>query len=310
MIMRLQKFIFGAIACYLGLYCVSIQFANFMLCLFLILLVPILILRWVFINRLYKRSINTVSNNFRLRDNALHNDFCTILYTPDEKIVVMDNNPTANHAKRMFTLTKHKLDINKAWNRLCRIFDAYVTLDSLHSFYSYDTNVEVLTLETRASISVPKKEMKIDTTNNGPKFVDMNEVQPDSFGKSTNKVDTNNQNFVDMGSLPDSEKFETTNNTSSELMNMKDIMVNSSTKIDVNVATASELSVLPGINIVLAKKIVEHRNINGFFKNDEEFLKVANVKPHFAPKIKQNIIVSIPKQKDDDDHFEGRIVDF
>ena len=61
----------------------------------------------------------------------------------------------------------------------------------------------------------------------------------------------------------------------------------------------------------MAKKIVEYRDANGFFKNDEEFLKVANVKEHFVSKIKIMIkFGSRPSPKDDDDNDEGRIVDF
>ena len=96
-----------------------------------------------------------------------------------------------------------------------------------------------------------------------------------------------------------------------EFVEMGEVLSKESKQIDVNNATASEISILPGINIVMAKKIVEFRDTNGLFKNEEDFFKVANVKEHFIPKIKAMIkFGNKPTPKNDDDNDEGRIIDF
>lgn len=65
--------------------------------------------------------------------------------------------------------------------------------------------------------------------------------------------------------------------------------------IDLNNASDSELSKLPGINIVLAKKIVFQRENEGEYSSFEDFIKRMNIKPHFAKKIKN--LVKIEKMK-------------
>ena len=311
---EIKYFIYITLASYVAIGFISVQTANFLMALLLVLMIPFLILRWIFSNHLYKYSINSVSKQFVLNQNALHNDHCTIIYTPDEKIIVMDNIADRLHAKRMFTLKKDQLNINKAWNRACRIFDSFVTLDSLASFYRYDTRVDVITLEQKITDTpkeTVKKEVNIQKANQGPAFVELDTVKPDPFGVGGEKANHTEESFVAMDNIqeqkPTKERFQ----KEPEFVEIGDIMTKYNKKIDVNSVEAGGLSVLPGINIVMAKKIVEYRNTNGLFKTPEEFIQVAGVKEHFIPKIKAMITIGAPSQKkDNDDYNEGRIVDF
>lgn len=52
--------------------------------------------------------------------------------------------------------------------------------------------------------------------------------------------------------------------------------------IDINSCTAQEMTRLPGITIVDAKRAVEHRETQGRFKSVDEFVSFLKVKPHFA----------------------------
>lgn len=289
------------------------------------------IVRHFFLNLIYKTSIKLVNRQFVLRDNALHNENVTIIYTPDEKLVVMDNFADKRRAKRMFTLQKGKLNVNKAWHRVCKVFDSYMTLESLATFYSYDTNVEIITLDMPETPK--KKEMRIDRSNQGPKFVEMGGIQADSFAEGSNKVNDKGARFVDIDNIqeqkqyvPKAQKEVAFTNLSDiqeqvayvpkeaevqQFSDLGDILSSGSNKIDVNFATASEIAILPGINIVGAKKIVEHRDLNGLFKSDDEFFAVANVKDHFVQKIKPMIVIGKPVEKSDDDELsDGRVVDF
>ena len=64
-----------------------------------------------------------------------------------------------------------------------------------------------------------------------------------------------------------------------------------SEKIDINNSSESELIGLPGINIVLAKKIIKFREEEHQFYSVEEFLRVMKIKPHFAKQLRDLVIV-------------------
>jgi competence protein ComEA len=76
-------------------------------------------------------------------------------------------------------------------------------------------------------------------------------------------------------------------------------------KVDLNQATADQLSKCPGITSVLAKAIVEYRMKSGPFKSPEDLLKVKGItKEIFAkakPKMENNIIYFVPAASGDDE---------
>ncbi len=331
MIRRIRNILISIIVVYILLFGYSPSLANTVLAFILVAAVPIFFFRWLFLNYMYKYSITYASKQFVLNNNALHNDHVTVIFTPDEKLVVMDNMPSSVRPKRMFTLKKGKLNVNRAWNRVCRVFDSFVTLDSLVSFYSYDTKVEVITLEEK----LPKRrnDVNVSKTDSGPKFVEMNNIQADTYAKDTNKPNEKGAQFVEMNNIKEqeaytpkpqqeevfanlsdikeAEKYVPKESQAPEFTDLGDILSTGSNKIDVNYATASEISILPGVNIVMAKKIVEYRDLNGLFKSEDEFIQVANVKEHFVSKIRSKIIIGKKiEQSIDDDYSEGRIVDF
>lgn len=279
-----------------------------------LLALPAYIIYTIIRDNIYKNSSQYVPKMYVFDKNTLTNDHCTIKYTPDEQIVVTDNiNKNTRRDIRTFKITKSQnVNVNKLWNSVCKVFDGFVSLDSLVCFFNYDTTVDVKTIKLKESPKTPRQEnITIDTSKNGPKFVDMNNVRPDSFGEGAALAQKGREQFVNMDSIQEAKKVEERKIDAPEFVEMGDVLSAESKKIDVNNATASEIAILPGINIVMAKKIVEYRDANGLFKNDEEFLKVANVKEHFVSKIKTMIkFGSKPSPKDDDDNDEGRIVDF
>ena len=62
-------------------------------------------------------------------------------------------------------------------------------------------------------------------------------------------------------------------------------------KINLNKATAAELSQLKGIGMKYAERIVEFREKNGPFKQVEDLLKVQGIGPKTLEKNKDRIIV-------------------
>jgi len=47
--------------------------------------------------------------------------------------------------------------------------------------------------------------------------------------------------------------------------------------VNINRATAKELTVLPGIGDILAQRIIAYRNTNGYFSTEEELLNVEGI---------------------------------
>lgn len=308
---RIRIFILSAFVIYCVLLYFSPQIANFSLAVFIVLMIPVLILRQIFLDKLYQNSIDIVAKRFVIGKNAINNEHCTVMYTPDEKIVVMDNIADRNHAKRMFTLKKGKVNINKSWNRLCRVFDGFITLDSLASFFSYDTKIDIVTLESKVKRVEEKKRVDIDVSKIGPSFVEMDNIQPDTYSKGTEKPREVKENFVDINKMQEQKPVAEREEKAPEFVEMGDILSKSSNKIDVNKASAGELAMLPGINIVIAKKIIEYRDANGLFKNIDDFIKVAGVKDHFVSQIKNHIEIGKPNDDNPDDGQDvGRVVDF
>lgn len=332
----LKNFLIITLVGYVILRFISAPLANFALAVVIVGLIPFMIYRLLFRDNFYRNSIKSVDKKFVAGNNTLANDHCTVVYTPDQTITVMENIKSLRREKRMFTLTKQQLNINKAWYKLCRIFDFYTNIDLLKEFYDNETKVLIITLENKYS-KAPEKTPEQPTTKDG--FVEMNKVNPDSFGTDYGKENSSGNGFVEMNKIsPDSfgadfgkenkseDGFISMDNLKEqkqthvervekepELTGINDLMNKFGKKINVNTAQAGELAVLPGINIVTAKKIIEYRDLNGNFKSSDDFIKVAEVKEHFVAKIKDMIEVNdsaAAKHKNGYDSDGGRVVDF
>ena len=118
------------------------------------------------------------------------------------KIVVLDNVANKKLEKRTFTITKekNKVNVNKCWNEVCKIFDAFISLDSLASFYSYETKVDIITIKSTTGKDFAKKDndIKIDSTNTGAKFVEMGAIQPDPYSRGLEHQRPYDEKFVNI----------------------------------------------------------------------------------------------------------------
>ena len=63
-------------------------------------------------------------------------------------------------------------------------------------------------------------------------------------------------------------------------------------KLDVNNASEVEITSLPGISIVLAKKIIKRREEIGGFKDVNDFLDFTQLKPHMRMQLRDLICVN------------------
>ena len=80
-------------------------------------------------------------------------------------------------------------------------------------------------------------------------------------------------------------------------------------KTDINNCSEIELTALPGISIVISKKIIKKREQIGGFKSVDEFLKFINLKPNITNKLKEMIVVSKMKGSLKVEKYKERTVD-
>jgi len=262
-----------------------------------------------------RHSIVSARKMFVKGPNTLGNEFCTVKYFQNDKIIVIDNKPDRFGKKKMFTLSHQPgVNLNKGWRDICRLFDNYSTVDYMAQVLDFNKS-EIVVLETK---QVPKptpeqKQINIDNSNIGPKYVEMGSITPDPYSNGCGTPNTASGDFVNIDNIQNVKPTKQRNQDSVEFVNMEDInKVNMVSKIDINSADAQELSKLPGINIVMSKRIIEHRNLNGGFKSIDEFIAVSGVKEHFISKIKPLITLNEQSSNDvaEDNYNEGRIIDF
>ena len=85
--------------------------------------------------------------------------------------------------------------------------------------------------------------------------------------------------------------------------------VESIKKININVATEEEITALPGINVVTAKKIIKYRDEKDGFKTLDEFFTEMKIKKHFQEQLALCVEV-IPVEKKKKPKNTERIIDF
>ena len=289
--MKIKTLIIPSVLLFLLL---SVKFPFETAGLFLVIILGLISLK-IFIkkakNEYILKGIRSVPHEFVFNNETLSNSHCIVRNFPGRKIVVMDN-PLSSEKQtlRAFVIDKTNHEsIANCWNDICSVYDGYSSLDNLFSFIdkaSGRLNIMFLSqAEGRFAVEgmedfLPKQEKSPEIL---PKQESLTAQKIEQSAKKGQIIvefeDLHTQNVI-----PEKKKAD-----DKSVVNMQDLA--NSDKIDVNLANAQTISELPGINIVIAKKIVEYRNINGFFKSKEEFINISEVKEHFKKKILSMITV-------------------
>mgnify|MGYP002535549458 CR=1 FL=1 len=248
----------------------------------------IVFIRKILIEKSYKDSILEVNKQFVLGRDTIANTHCTVKVFPNNKLIVMENIPDSQNKKSMFTITsKEKYKVNKCWSNVCRVFDFDSNVFALAFLLDVPKDKIIRIESTVKQNTLPEsKQINIDNSKVGPKF---DGVIDFSAAVALNSTGSKGANVVKSHDL------------SSPVHN-----------VDVNSATADEIAVLPGINIVQAKKIVESRDKYGLFNSEEDFFNRANIKDFFVEKLRPMIIIRKDTQhpENNDGEEQSRIVDF
>ena len=256
-----------------------------------------------------KSYISNIPRDLLYNDNTLINSHCIVMYFPNRRIAVIDNPKSGEHTPlRIFSVDKtNYADVNACWTEVCSVFDSYMTLDNLFSFIDKNTgsiNVIYLTPGTDFSVVqgvedfIPKESLK---KKEAPKPLIKNpelvKKISDKENKSAIVVDFKDLKQYDVA--PANKKdYEKNVVAMSNFIDSKD-------KIDVNFADIKILAGLPGIDEQRAGEIVKYRNLNGFFKNKEDFFKVSGAKEDFREKIFSAIAVDEYKKSEEEQNPEN-----
>lgn len=87
------------------------------------------------------------------------------------------------------------------------------------------------------------------------------------------------------------------NKTQSVYDKITNTQIRTNNLLNINTASEAELSALPGVNIVTAKKIIKYIEKNGGFQSVEEFIKKMKIKEVFAEQIRGVICTKIEDTK-------------
>lgn len=80
-------------------------------------------------------------------------------------------------------------------------------------------------------------------------------------------------------------------------------------KVDINNCSEIELTELPGINIIMAKKIIKRRDEIKGFKNKNDFFSFINVKDHIKTQLTDKIVINKKKGSLNQEHYTERNLD-
>ena len=112
------------------------------------------------------------------------------------------------------------------------------------------------------------------------------------------------------------ENFKSVNNDTIEQNQNQNLQKNQpinkiqKEKLDINNCSEVELTDLPGISIVIAKKVIKKREENGGFKSVNEFLEFIKLKPHMETQLKELVKVEKMKGSLYQKKYTERSVDF
>ena len=81
-------------------------------------------------------------------------------------------------------------------------------------------------------------------------------------------------------------------------------------KVDINNCSEEDLTALPGISVIMAKKAIKNRSENGGFNSIDEFFRLLNIKPHIQEQLKSIVYAGKLTNAPDIEMSPERRVDF
>ncbi len=240
-------------------------------------------------NKVNKRNrriaaLKTASNYLKPYENifgslTLSNKFCTLNRNKTGDIIVCISKEYDTNGKCMMLTAKNfsPMDIDEYFDLMCERFNYSTKYDDIQN------SLRATAIITESVYSSKPVKSTANTNQDNPKsqVAKKYEEASSSGNKENQKLNKEIENFV---KLTDG-------------------------LVDVNNASEAELTALSGINIVIAKKIINYRDTVRPFKSVDDFIEVMGIKPHFAKQLSTQICVNKVNMKKVKKAKAERIID-
>ena len=244
------------------------------------------IFAWVS-NKIHKRNrriaaLKTAANYLKPYEKifgslTLSNKFCSLNRNKAGDTIICISKEYDQNGKCMMLTAKRfsPIDVDEYFDMMCEMFNYSTRYSDIHK--SLLANAIV----TESVYSSKPVEQQSYVKPENPKSQVAKKYEQAAEGQETQKLNKEIKNFV---KLTDG-------------------------LTDVNNASEAELTALSGINIVMAKKIINYRDTVRPFKSVDDFIEVMNIKPHFAKRLKAEICVNKVNMKKVKKARAERIID-
>ncbi len=181
---------------------------------------------------------------------TLSNKFCSLSLNAKTKTITILSAVYNEHGRKMAATTQEfSADIDEYFDTIAELFSYNTTYDGLLSSLKAVTAVNEVPYKIRKESEPVRKNLP------------QKPAVPAKKSENIVEVDFKNREILDI----------------------------SDGLIDINNCSEAELTALPGISIIMAKKIIVFRETKHPFKSVEEFFEVMKIKPHFAKQLEKLI---------------------
>ncbi len=181
---------------------------------------------------------------------TLSNKFCSLSLNAKTKTITILSAVYNEHGRKMAATTQEfSADIDEYFDTIAELFSYNTTYDGLLSSLKAVAAVNEVPYKIRKESEPVRKNLP------------QKPAVPAKKSENIVEVDFKNREILDI----------------------------SDGLIDINNCSEAELTALPGISIIMAKKIIVFRETKHPFKSVEEFFEVMKIKPHFAKQLEKLI---------------------
>lgn len=176
-ILGMAGFATAILACFVVKFLTS-PLGQFLIGCSVVFAVIFIIVRLFCMDIIYEKfSTKLAQKRFVVNNTTLRNNICTVLLTPKQKIVVMENNYGVDDTKKMFTISKDDTQINKTWSLICSTFDDFSSIESLTTYFNIKMiNINLVTYDVKPQKKKEEKKINIPEQQPAPEPQPQNSI--------------------------------------------------------------------------------------------------------------------------------------
>lgn len=225
---------------------------------------------------------------------TLSNKFCSLNINKTTDTIICISKEYDAFGKCMMLTAKSfsPMDVDEYFDMMCSIFGYNTRYSDIYN------SLRANALINESVYSSRPVEDKLSPARNlqQPQSVIARKYTETNKNEITPKV-------INLGTQKESEKDITLKKEVRDFIDLTDGLT------DVNNASEAELTALPGISIIIAKKIIQFRDSKRPFKSVDDFIETMKIKPHFAKQLKNLVCANKVNMKKVKKAKAERIID-